>query len=322
MSTNSLSKDDFLSILRSLPATEKFWIACSGGMDSSVLLHLFYSNKNKIKQLLEVIYVDHGLQEESVDWGKFCYEQCQHYEILYTQLEIKERCPKGTSIEEWARDKRYSLIAKIMNKNDVLFTAHHQDDQIETFFLQVLRGAGPRGLVSMPSLKKFANGFHARPLLHFTRNEIQRYAIDNNLIWHDDNSNTDRRFDRNYFRHEVLPVIEKRWPSYRETIGRMINLQKEYKTLFDEIAYSDMKLALFKNTMNLNLEVIRKLVIERQKNLIFAWLDELRLDPPGSRHMAQIISDVVCSKPDKSPCVNWSDVEIRRYKNHLYASRK
>lgn len=321
VSTNSLSRYNFISLLSSFPDVEKFWIACSGGMDSSVLLHLFYSNKSQIKQSLEVIYVNHGLQEKSVDWGEFCKKQCQHYEIPFTQLEINEECPKGVSIEEWAREKRYSLIAQTMNKNDVLFTAHHQDDQVETFFLQALRGAGPRGLVSMPSIKKFVNGFHARPLLQFQRSEIQRYANDNDLVWHDDNSNYDTRYDRNYLRHKILPRIEERWPAYRETISRTINHQNEYKSLLDEIAYNDMKLALHKNNMCLSLEIIQKLSFERQKNLVFVWLDELRLDSPGSKHMAQIISDIINSTTDKSPCVNWKDVEVRRYRNLLYASK-
>ncbi|MCZ6804688.1 MAG: tRNA lysidine(34) synthetase TilS [Proteobacteria bacterium] len=321
MSINSLSKYDFVSFLSSFPDSEKFWIACSGGMDSSVMLHLFYYNKSKIKQLLEIIYVNHGLQEKSVDWGVFCKKQCQHYDIPFKQLDISENCPKGLSIEEWAREKRYSLISQVMNKNDVLFTAHHQDDQVETFFLQALRGAGPRGLASMPSIKKIANGYHARPLLQYKRSEIQRYANDNNLVWQDDNSNSNIRYDRNYLRHKILPVIEERWPAYRETISRMINNQVDYKSLIDEIAHNDMKHALHKNTMSLSLEVIQKLSIERQKNLVFVWLDEQNIDRPGSKHISQIISDIICSTIDKSPCVNWKDNEVRRYRNLLYASK-
>ncbi len=320
MKQDSLSKDTFISTLKSCPATGKFWIACSGGMDSSVLLHLFYSSKSQVNKPIEVIYVNHGLYKNSVDWGDFCKEQCQRYEIPFTQLDISEKCPKGISIEAWAREKRYSLIAQTMNKNDVLFTAHHQDDQVETFFLQALRGAGPRGLASMPTIKKIANGFHVRPLLHYKRSEIQCYANNNSLVWHDDNSNSDTRYDRNYLRHKILPEIEERWPAYRETISRMINHQKEYKTVLDEIAYSDMKRALH-NNVSLNLDVIQKLSIERQKNLIFIWLDEMNLDSPGSKHMEHIISDLVCSTSDKLPCVNWKDIEVRRYKNLLYASK-
>lgn len=316
-----LSIENFLSILNSYPASGKYWIACSGGMDSCVLLHLFYSCKSKIKQPLEVVYVNHGLQEEGEGWGKFCKELCLQYEIAFLRIDINENCPKGKSIEEWARDKRYSLIAERMEEKDILFTAHHQDDQVETFFLQALRGAGPRGLVSMPIFKKYANGFHARPLLHIPRSKIKNYAIDNKLSWYDDKSNTDTRYDRNYLRKNVLPVVESRWPAFRESISRLINHQKEYKTLLDEVAQEDLKHTLNTKSGCLNINNVRELSIERQKNLIFIWLGTLKLNPPASKHMDNIITELINIDTDKAPCVNWNNVEVRRYKNFLYSSK-
>jgi tRNA(Ile)-lysidine synthase len=313
--------DSFLSDLNQFSNSKKFWIACSGGMDSSVLLHLFFSNKNKISQDMEVLYVNHGLQEEANDWEEFCEKQSQQYGIPFTQLQVIEVCPKKASVEAWAREKRYSLIEEVIDKNDVLFTAHHKDDQVETFFLQALRGAGPRGLASMPLVKKYAEALHARPLLKYSRNELSRYAEENNIIWQEDKSNLELRYDRNYFRHKITPVIEERWPAYRETINRLINHQKESRILLDEVAKDDIKLAQHKNKRSLNLEVIKKLSKERQKNLIFVWLKELNLNSPGSRNIDQIILDIIYSATDKSPCVNWDNVEIRRYKNLLYASK-
>ena len=319
-STTSLCKGSFLSGLNQFSTINKFWIACSGGMDSCVLLHLFYLNKSEIKQNIEVLYVNHGLQEEANDWAKFCEEQCKQYGLSFRQLKINEDCPKGVSIEAWAREKRYSLIEEVMNKNDVVFTAHHQDDQVETFFLQALRGAGPRGLASMPFIKKYENIFHARPLLNYSREKLKHYAKENKLIWQIDKSNSDHRYDRNYFRHKVIPVIEERWSAYRETISRLIKYQNESRVLLDELGCSDVKLAQHKKTMGLNLDVVKKLSLERQKNLIFTWLKELNLKSPGAKNMEQIISDVIYSSSDKAPCVNWLDVEVRRYKNILYAS--
>ncbi len=318
--TTSLSKESFLSDLNQFSTSEKFWIACSGGMDSSVLLHLFYSSKNKINQDIEVIYVNHGLQEEANDWAVFCEKQSLQYDIPFIQLQVTEGCPKGSSVEAWAREKRYSLIEDVMNKNDVLFTAHHQDDQVETFFLQALRGAGPRGLASMPLVKKYAKALHARPLLKYSRSDLKHYAEENNIIWQNDKSNLDVRYDRNYFRHKLIPVIEQRWPAYKETISRLIKNQNESRILLDEIAKDDIKLAQHKNTRSLDLDVVQKLSTERQKNLIFVWLKEMNLNSPGSKNIDQIVSDIIYSATDKSPCVNWESVEVRRYKNLLYAS--
>lgn len=319
-STISLCKDSFLSDLNQFCVSGKIWIAFSGGMDSCILLHLFYSNKNKINQDIEVLYVNHGLQKEAGDWGIFCGKQCKQYGLAFTQLQINNDCPTGESIEAWAREKRYFLIEEKMNRNDVLFTAHHLDDQVETFFLQALRGSGPRGLASMPAAKKYRNVFHVRPLLNYSRDELKLYAENHNLVWQDDKSNLDVRYDRNYFRHKIMPVIEERWPSYRDTISRLIKHQSESKALLDEVGHDDLKFVQHKSTMNIDVEKLKELSVERQKNLIFIWIKELGLKSPGSANMQQIISDVIHSAIDKAPCVSWKNVEIRRYKDLLYAS--
>jgi tRNA(Ile)-lysidine synthase len=317
-SVTTLRKDSLLSLLNQFPSSSKFWIAYSGGMDSSVLLHLFHTNEIKINQEVEVLYVNHGLQQEADDWGKFSKKQCQQYDLPFTQLQINDNCPKGESIEAWARDKRYELIEEIMNENDVLFTGHHKDDQVETFFLQALRGAGPRGLASMPIIKEKNNTFHVRPLLSYSREDLTHYATEHNLKWQDDKSNVDNRYDRNYFRHNVAPIIEERWPAYRDTVSRLIEYQKEYKHLLNDVASDDIKSTLQVNK-SLNLEMIKTLSVARQKNLVFVWLRQLSLQSPGSKNIEKIITDVINSSTDKSPCVNWANVEVRRYKNSLYA---
>jgi len=320
-STTLLSKESFLSNLNQFSASGKFWIACSGGMDSLVLLHLFYSNKNIINQNIEVLYVNHGLQEEADDWSVFCQKICEQYGFVYRQLKISEACPAGESIEAWAREKRYSLIDAVMNENDVLFTAHHQDDQVETFFLQALRGSGPRGLASMPIIKRHENIFLARLLLDYSRDELKFYAEKHKLIWQNDKSNLDIRYDRNYFRHKIIPVIKERWPSYRDTISRLINHQRESRALLDEVGHEDISLVQHKGSMILDLDLLKKLSMERQKNLLFVWLKELKFETPSSKNIQQIILDVIYSAVEKSPCVTWGNVEVRRYKKLLYVSR-
>ena len=319
---STLSADSFLSVLQELDNVNKFWLAYSGGMDSSVLLHLFYLNKEKIKHQIEVLYVNHGLQQEADDWADFCQKQCEDYDFSFTELKISESCPKGESVEAWAREKRYQLIEDIMKPKDVLFSGHHKDDQVETFFLHALRGAGARGLSAMPLIKKKKDTFYARPLLIYSREDIKHYANEHDLIWQEDKSNSDSRYDRNYFRHKLSPIIEDRWPAYRETINRLIEHQKETRLLLDELAIEDINSAKHDNETSLDINIIKTLSKARQKNLLFVWLEQLGLQIPGSRHIEKIISDIIHSDLDKSPCVNWADVEIRRYKNTLYALKK
>jgi len=320
VSTSPLSQYHFDSILNTFPQAKKIWIAHSGGLDSSVLLHLVFSNKDKIRQTIEVVYVNHGLQEKSIEWGEFSRVLCENYDLPFTQLNIDETVPKGDSIEAWAREKRYALIAQLMNKDELLFTAHHQDDQVETFFLQALRGAGPRGLSAMPLFKKMANGIHVRPLLSFCRNELLSYANENKLTWQEDLSNTDTKFDRNYLRNNIIPAFEQRWPAYRETISRLLNHQQDCKSLMDEVGLKDLKLASHENC--LNLDVVKRLSVARQKNIIFTWLQVLQLETPGSRHINQIMSNLINSTSENAACVNWKNVEVRRYRKLLYASNR
>lgn len=319
MASNILTKDGFFSNLKSYPDAEKYWIACSGGMDSCVLLHLFYLNRSRLKQSVEVVYVDHRLQKQSKKWGDFCARICRQYDFFFSYLEIDEEYKNGFSIEEWAREKRYQLLADKMNNDDILFTAHHQDDQIETFFLHAFRGSGPRGLVAMPNIRKFSIGFHARPLLGCSQQELKQYANEHQLDWKTDPSNDDIRYNRNYLRKSVLPVIEARWPAFRITTSRLIEHQQEVKSLLDEIAEDDLRQAVAKTSSAINIDVICNFSNARKKNLIAFWLKKIGMNLPASRHLNQIMTNVLDSEEDKEPCVNWNGVEVRRYRNMLYA---
>ena len=316
---NVLSKEDFYSFLTACPDSNKYWIACSGGMDSCVLLHLFYLNKDRIKQDIEVIYVNHKLQKKNDEWEVFCEHLCQSYGLKFSGLKLTALRPKEKSVEEWAREQRYNLIAECIGNDDILFTAHHQDDQIETFFLHVLRGSGPRGLVSMPVIREFSKGYLVRPLLDITRCELHDYAKQHKLEWHNDPSNQDSRFNRNFLRNEILPLIQGRWPSYRKSVNRLIRHQQEVKLLLDEIAEEDFKKTYIQTTRGIDLNQISSLSDSRKKNLISFWLKKLDFNLPGSKHLEQILTDIFTASEDSNPCVNWDGVQIRRYRNVMYA---
>ncbi len=314
-----LTFNALLQVLQSYPFCEKYWLAYSGGMDSSVLLHLFFTSVDQINVPIEVVYVDHGLTANSHHWGNFCKQQCQDYGFDFTQIEITEPCPKSRSVEEWARVKRYQLIADKMAESDLLFTAHHQDDQVETFFLQALRGSGARGLACMPTIKKFIRGFHARPLLKIPRTELQHYAHQHDLKWCIDESNADWRYSRNYIRQHVLPQIQMRYPAYRHTVTRLISHQQEYRLLLDELAQQDLAAALQLENMSLQIDVVQTYSIVRQKNLVMAWLAVQQLAMPNSKNLERMMTQLIAAETTKSLAVNWADVTVKRYKNKLYA---
>lgn len=321
LSLQRLDKDFLYAYLHDCSTTGGFVLAISGGLDSMVLLHLFSENLHRLQNRVEAVYVDHGLQAISRNWSDFCATQAQRLGIPFYSCGIDSTPGRNDSIENWARTRRYQLLTARLQDNDILFTAHHLDDQVETFFLQALRGTGTRGLAGMSSIRRIANGYHARPLLSFSRKELEAYAKDNNLEWVEDPSNTDNSHDRNYLRNVIMPLVASRWPAYRKTISRLIEHQSETRDLLQELAEEDLNSMLDDVRQGLDLEKLKLLSVARQKNLILQWARQQQLATPNMAHLLQICSDVVNSAVDASPCVNWADVECRRYRNRLYMNK-
>ncbi len=199
----------------------RWCIAFSGGLDSTVLLHLLlrWCAAHPEAPGLQALHVDHGLQAASGRWSGHCAGVAREWgvpcDLLRAQVE-----PAGLGLEAAAREARYQCLGAALQPGDILFTGHHLDDQVETFFLRLLRGAGLQGLAAMPPTRPLGLGLLVRPLLAYSRSSLEAYAREHGLGWVDDPSNTDRSLDRNYLRHEVLPLLEQRWPGYRRTVAR------------------------------------------------------------------------------------------------------
>jgi len=313
--------DKFSAKLTILPDYNKYWIACSGGLDSCVLLHLVSRLQDRLAGKLAVLHVNHGISEHAGEWADFVSSMCRETGLDLILEEIRDSCPKGESLEAWARHKRYGLFEQRIDSNEVLFTAHHQDDQAETLLLQLLRGSGPRGLAAMPELKCFGQGWHARPLLDFSRQQLKDYGIENNLQWMEDHSNHAITQDRNYLRNMAIPVLGKRWLNMAETLSRAASHQAETLQLQEDLASIDLDMVVQDKGNMLNTDRLALLSMARQKNLIRYWLRKLHFTVPDTIKLGHIIKDVVLSRQDALPCVCWGGVETRRYRNLLYAMK-
>ena len=127
---------------------------------------------------------------------------------------------KEGGIEQGAREARYRAYRQYLQPNQVLVTAQHQDDQAETFLLALKRGSGPAGLSSMPAKCLLNKGYLLRPLLNITREQIEAYAHEHGLLWIEDDSNQDDRYDRNFLRLHVMPLLTQRWPHFSQAVTR------------------------------------------------------------------------------------------------------
>ena len=208
------------AILADLPDTANYWIAYSGGLDSHVLLSLITTIASGFVRFpaIRAVHVHHGLLAQADGWTHHCEQVCSRYGVPLTVIRVDARHAAGESQEETARRARYAAIQTLLAPGDILLTAQHEDDQAETLLLQLLRGAGLPWLAAMPETAEFGPGLIVRPLLHCTRQELRVYAEASQLQWIEDPSNRDCRYDRNYLRQMIMPLLTERWPSAE--IGR------------------------------------------------------------------------------------------------------
>jgi tRNA(Ile)-lysidine synthase len=225
-------------------------------------------------------------------------------------LRASIRNEKGDSPEAAAREARYALLADALEPGEVLVTAQHRDDQAETLLLQLLRGAGVAGLAAMPPIAPFARGHIARPLLDHARAELERDARRWRLEWIEDPTNTATRFARNYLRHEVLPVLRKRWPTLDTALARSARHMAEAQALLDALAGADIARA--RDGAGLHVATLRALPVARRRNLLRAFVVAAGLESPSAAQLEEIAVTLLGVRADARPEVRWSGARIRR----------
>jgi tRNA(Ile)-lysidine synthase len=203
-------------------------IACSGGIDSVVLFHV----ARQLQLKVELAHVNYGLRaEDSNKDEQFVRELGASYGVN-ARVQHHDLSPfKNASgnIQELARNARYNFFNEILKENDqaVILLGHHSDDQMETFYLNLARGGGLKGLSAMPEVR----GRFIRPLLNFSKEQVRNYAEDANLKWREDLSNQENYYRRNKLRNVILPDLCKEIPELKSSVLFLISiLQGELKT--------------------------------------------------------------------------------------------
>lgn len=304
--------------LKELPTPAGYWAAYSGGLDSHVLLHALASLSDRLAAPLHAIHVNHGLQSAAAGWEHHCATVCQQLAVPLEIVRLNLSPVPGESLEALARDRRYSALQPLIGEGGLLLTAHHQDDQAETVLLQLLRGAGPAGLAAMPLLDHFGEGYRARPLLGYRREELAAYAIDHQLSWIEDESNSDSAFDRNYLRREVFPLLRARWPSVARTFSRSARHCAESHQLIEARAGEDLQGLLDPLTATLDISRLSLFSAGRIRALLRYWITSSGFSLPSSVRLNRVISEVMEAGDQCSPLVCWPGAEIRRYRGALY----
>ncbi|WP_339541962.1 tRNA lysidine(34) synthetase TilS [Pseudomonas sp. JAI120] len=301
-----------LSPWRNAPA---WHIAFSGGLDSTVLLHLLaILAKSETLPPLSAVHVHHGLQAVADAWPSHCQSVCDSLGVPLRVMHV--HVPPGASLERAAREARYQAFTEVAREGEAVLTGQHRDDQAETLLFRLLRGAGVRGLAAMPAHRPLAGGFLVRPLLDVSRAELEAYAGDHQLKWIEDPSNADPRFSRNYLRHRVIPTLTERWPQAVSSLARTAEHLGEAEALLGELACMDLQAADQPSRFpwlllpSLALAPLRELSDARQRNALRHWLAPLtRL--PDSDHWAGWYS-LRDAKGDAQPLWRLADGELHR----------
>jgi len=317
----SFSQAALLRQLQDLPPAPRYWVAYSGGRDSHVLLHAMAGLRGRYPAELRAVHTDHALHPEASAWGEHCRRVCAELGVSLELLRLNLCRRSGESLEALARNARYRAFSGVLGPGDLLLTAHHQDDQAETLMLQLLRGSGPSGLAAMPSLAELTPGRLGRPLLGFSRDQLAVYARQEGLAWIEDPSNGESGFDRNFLRHEVFPVLLRRWPRLSKTLARSARHCAEAQSLIDQLARSDLRAARDDRPGVLSLATLRELPPSRCRALLRHWFREQGFQVPDTARMGRILGEVLSAAGDRMPRVHWEGAEVRRYRGGLYLLR-
>jgi tRNA(Ile)-lysidine synthase len=293
-------------------------IAFSGGLDSTVLLHLLATQADTPP--LHAIHIHHGLQAAADAWPAHCQSVCDELGVALSIVRVEVE--QGGSVEEAARQARYEAFEQWVQPGEVLFVAQHRDDQAETLLFRLLRGAGVRGLAAMARDRPLGAGRLVRPLLEVSRGELLRYAQAHALRWIDDPSNADTQFSRNYLRGEVLPVIAVRWPQASQNLARSAAHLGEALGLLEELAAQDLQDTSaaspwpWLDLPSLELTKLTALSPARQRNALQAWLAP-RTRLPDTRHWAgwEALRD---ARGDGAPIWRLADGELHRAGGRLW----
>ena len=265
---------------------------------------------------VRAVHVDHGLQPAAADFRRACIDLCGRLGVALEMIDVAVELAGGVSLEAAARDARYEGIARRLAVGECLLTAHHASDQAETVLLQLLRGAGLKGLSAMPMCRPLGSGWHLRPLLDVVKRDLVEFGNAEGITAVADPMNGDLRFDRAYLRTRCWPSIEARWPGASAALSRTARHVADAQELLD--ASASAALGALRDGSALSITGLRALPARDQINLLRYWIATAGLVPPSTARLGEALRQVIDADDDHLPSVIWGDHALRRYRARLF----
>ena len=315
----AFTAERLLQTLKSLPMVNSYVIGFSGGADSTALVHALSKIHKQLETPVSAVHVNHGIHAEADCWQKQCEAFCQHHGIELKCLSVELKNNSGKGLEAEARHLRYDAITNLLKPGDCLLTAHHADDQAETVMLNLMRGSGVDGLSAMPESRPLGHGMLQRPLLHFRNSALKSYLPENNIEWTDDPSNYYMDHDRNFVRHQVIPLLQQRWPEVGQRLllscEAMGDARRLLEALADEYLVSNLSHPFV-------LTITPECLANRQlfKLVTRRWVRQSNLNSIPVYKLDSFCDQAQHADSDHKTSVSWDGYVLRWYKNQLWLS--
>lgn len=298
--------------------------AFSGGVDSLCLLHALCAVREESGRTVSALHVNHGLAAEAEARAGRCVAQCAAWGVECRVLRVRVKPRAGESLQACARRERYAALAAQLAEGDLLLTAHHRDDQAETVLFHLLRGAGVRGLRAIPESRRLGEGYVCRPLLAFGREDLLAYAKAHGLQWDEDAANRDLRFDRNYLRHRVMPLIAQRWPQAAQSLARSAVHMAEVDALLATLAHDDLARCRAEQPPLipapgewLRVSKLARLPPPRMRNALRAWLGAHGLPALSAARLNRLCESLAAPTRSRAMRFDIKAAAVRRYRDFL-----
>jgi len=303
------------------PLERPLLVGCSGGLDSTVLLHRLAGDPALRRQGLRAIHVHHGLHPDADGWARHCGRECRGLGIALDVVEVDVARDSGSGLEAAARTARHAAFESTLRDGEVLVLAHHLDDQAETFLLRALRASGSDGLGAMRAWRAFGRGWLWRPLLDTPRARLYRYAQAHSLRWLDDPANASDIHDRNFLRNRVMPLLRERWPQANAAFARSAGLQQESIALLDDGDAQALAQVRGVDPSCIDAAKLADLPAPRRARVLRRWIADRGLPPLPARGVARIERDLLPAARDSIPVFAWHGAVVRRWRDLLWAER-
>ena len=316
---NNLPEAARVQLARYIPPGARITLGLSGGMDSVVLLDLLARLAPSFPFQLSAIHVNHQISPRAQDWAEVCRRLCAAHDIPLRIQAIRIEDTPQLGLEAAARQARYGAYAQL--NTDFIALAHHRDDQAETLLLQLLRGAGAKGLAAMPVLRVTAGQPpYIRPMLDIDRSDIEAWARQHGLQWVEDESNQDIHFNRNFLRHTVLPHLSERFPAWRATFSRSAHNLAEAADLLDQLATLDATDCI--QGQRLNCAKLVALAPARARNLLRYFLALNHIPMPSQARLGTMLEQLIEASADSQPCIHHANWELHRYQGWIHLASR